>query len=82
MQKKSFNINFNGRNIAVNCVNNDTYAVQISYKTLYLQLISDENGVKRWRDVEMKNETMLAKEIGGLILKHPAFRDHATAPQT
>lgn len=81
MQKESFDIKFNGRSVSVNCVNNDTYAVQISYKTLYLQLVSDENGGKHWQDVEMKKETMLAKEIGSLILKHPAFKNHATEPQ-
>lgn len=75
MEKHSFRIYYNGKNVAVTAIEDYTFLAQISYKPLYLKLSIDSNDRKTWCDVEMNQETMLAKEIGGLIEKHPSFND-------
>lgn len=72
MEKKSFTIYYNGKNVAVSALEENTFLAQITYKPVYLKL-TENNGKKIWIDVEMNKETSLSKEIGQLIEKHPWF---------
>lgn len=69
MEKQSFTIYYNGKNVAVNLVEYDIFLAQITYTPIYIKFVTDENGNKKYIDTETNMETMLAKEIGQLIEK-------------
>lgn len=75
MEKQAFTIYYNGKSVSVTALENNIFMFQITYKPVYLKLIIENDGRKVWRDLETKQETMLSKEIGGLIEKHPSFND-------
>lgn len=70
MEKKSFNVTYNGKPVSVNSVNENTYLVQITYKPMYIKLELDDQGTRQWYELETNSSTMLAKELGELIMKH------------
>lgn len=80
MKKQSFTVYYNGKNVAVNVVDDHIFLAQISYKPLYLKLSADSHGGRTWCDSEMNLETPLSKEIGGLIESHPSFSDAVPEP--
>ena len=43
--------------------------VQITYKPVYLELKTDNNGIDHWIEKDTNQETQLAKELGRLIKK-------------
>jgi hypothetical protein len=57
----------NGKDIAITCLGNDAYFLQISYKPLKIQRRMDGEGSEKWIDIESNLETPLAKEMGRLI---------------
>lgn len=70
MEKQSFDIFYNGKNVAVTKVDETTYSAQITYKPFYLQLHTDKDGTKKWCELPSNAETLLSKEIGSLIQQH------------
>lgn len=73
MEKQGFTIYYNGKNVSVTALPDNTFMFQVSYKPVYIKLIINDNGKKTWCDLEMNKETMLSKEIGELIVKHPSY---------
>jgi hypothetical protein len=66
--KKSFTIDYNGRR--ADCVDlGESYMVQLTYKPVYVRMITDDNGVEHWIEEEERRETPLSQELGGLIRK-------------
>ncbi len=73
MEKQAFTVYYNGKNVSVTVLDDNTFMFQITYKPVYLKLITDNRGQKIWHDLEMNQETMLSKEIGKLIESHPLY---------
>ncbi|HWJ92838.1 MAG TPA: hypothetical protein VNR87_17100 [Flavisolibacter sp.] len=66
--KKSFTIDYNGKR--AHCVDlGDSYMIQLTYKPVYVRMITDDNGVEHWIEEEDRRETPLAQELGKLIRK-------------
>jgi hypothetical protein len=68
---KQFSIIYNGQDVAVTCLGNRTYYVQITYKPLRIAC-KHENGIARWIDLETNVESNLSQHIGRLITEHSA----------
>lgn len=75
MEKDCFDIFYNGRKTAVNRVSDDTFAVQISYKALYIKRVKGDDGQYKWCNVDENHESVLSKELGELIAGHPCFAE-------
>ena len=73
MEKQGFTIYYNGKNVSVSALDNDIFMFQVTYKQVYLKRIINDNGEEVWCDLETNRETMLSKEIGKLIEKHPNY---------
>ena len=66
MSKEDFTIQYNGRR--ADCMRDGShFMVQITYKPVYLELKTDNNGVDHWIETETNKESELAKELGRLI---------------
>ncbi len=73
MEKQGFTVYYNGKKVSVTALPDNAFMFQVSYKPVYVKLVTNSNGEKTWCDQEMNKETMLAKEIGELIVKHPSY---------
>ncbi len=71
MEKQAFTVYYNGKNVSVTVLDDNTFMFQVTYKPVYIKLMTDSNGQKIWHDLETNQETMLSKEIGKLIESHP-----------
>jgi hypothetical protein len=72
MSKQQFTIPYNGDNVEVTVLNDDSFLVQITYKPLLIKRTLDENGEALWLDSETNVKTNLSVELGNLITKkHP-----------
>ncbi|RZJ99715.1 MAG: hypothetical protein EOO43_26005 [Flavobacterium sp.] len=67
MSNQQFKVLYNGQEVAVTCVGDRSYYVQISYKPLKLEHKLNENGEHEWVDLDSNVETNLSKHIGSLI---------------
>lgn len=75
MEKKGFTIYYNGKNVSVTSLDDNTFMFQITYKPVYVKRMTDDKGNKVWCDLETNRETMLSKEIGKLIENHPHYSE-------
>ncbi len=73
MEKLSFTVYYNGKNVSVTSLEGNTFLFQVTYKPMYLKHITDSNGCNMWYDLEINKETALSKEIGKLIEDHLSY---------
>jgi len=75
MEKQGFTVYYNGKNVSVTALADNTFRFQVSYKPVYIKRITNNNGQHGWCDLGTNQETMLSKEIGKLIEDHPSFEE-------
>ena len=77
MNNPQFSVSYNGHPVAITVIDADTYIAQVTYKPMHLQLKKNNDGTKKWIDVDSQQETYVTSELGKLITNHYHSLEHA-----